>query len=62
MGASRSIFFLEERDAENPGGDTGLSPWLVGTCRKKAADFPLPRPGFGDSPFLYPVFAVITGV
>jgi hypothetical protein len=33
---------------------------LVGICRKRAAIFPQPR--FRDSPFLYPVFAIITGV
>jgi hypothetical protein len=29
-------------------------------CRKRAAVFP--QPSFRDSPFLYPVFAIITGV
>ena len=52
--------FLEKRDAEKSGGDAGLSPRLVGICRKRAAIFP--QPSFRDSPFLYPVFAIITGV
>ena len=57
---SRSENFLEKQDAENSGGDVDLSPRLVGICRKKAAGFP--QPSFRDSPFLYPVFAIITGV
>ena len=60
MGVSRSEKFLEKRDAEKSGGDAGLSPRLVGICRKRAAIFP--QPSFRDSPFLYPVFAIITGV
>jgi hypothetical protein len=60
VGVSRSEKFLEKRDAEKSGGDAGLSPRLVGICRKRAAIFP--QPSFRDSPFLYPVFAIITGV
>jgi hypothetical protein len=37
-----------------------LSPRPVKICRRKAAGFPLPS--FSDSPFLYPVFAIVTGV
>ena len=54
-----SDFFLKKLDAENLGGDADISPRSVGICRKKAAGFPLPS--FRDSPFLYPVFAIITG-
>jgi hypothetical protein len=60
MVVSRSEKFLEKRDAGKSGGDAGLSPRLVGTCRKRAAIFP--QPSFRDSPFLCPVFAIITGV
>jgi hypothetical protein len=62
MGVSRSEKFLEKRDAEKSGGDAGLSlsPRLVGICRKRAAIFL--QPSFRDSPFLYPVFAIITSV
>jgi hypothetical protein len=56
----RSEKFLEKRDAEKSGGDAGLSPRLVGICRKRAANFP--QPSFRGSPFLYPVFAIIAGV
>jgi hypothetical protein len=42
IGVSRSEKFLEKRDTEKPGGDAGLSPRLVGICRKRkrAAIFP----------------------
>ena len=40
VGFSRSERFLEKRDAEKSGGDAGLSPRLVGICRKRAAIFP----------------------
>ena len=40
VGVSRSENFLEKYDAENSGGDTDLSPRLVGIGRKKAAGFP----------------------
>jgi hypothetical protein len=52
IGVSRSKKFLEKRDTEKSGGDTGLSPRLVGICRKRATIFP--QPSFRDSPFLYP--------
>ena len=48
-------------DVENSGGDADLSPRLVGICREKAVGFPLPSFRDTSSPFLYPVFAIITG-
>ena len=64
VGVSRSEIFLEKaekHDAENSGGDTDLSPARENRyCRKKAAGFP--QPSFRDCPFLYPVFAIVTGV
>jgi hypothetical protein len=59
LGVPRSENFLEKWDVEKPGGDADLSPRPVGICRKKGAGFPLPT--FGDSPFLYPVFAIVNG-
>jgi hypothetical protein len=68
MAVSRLIISIKKRDCagteiwENREEIPAylLSPRLVRICRKRAAIFP--QPSFRDSPFLYPVFAIITGV